>query len=63
MNILDTLVLLLYFGVLMVVGIIGIKKAKSEKDFLLAGSRLGYFSHVGCLAAVIIGGAATVRPL
>ncbi|MEH7010503.1 sodium:solute symporter [Neobacillus niacini] len=60
MNILDTLVLLLYFGVLMVVGIIGIKKAKSEKDFLLAGSRLGYFSHVGCLAAVIIGGAATM---
>ncbi|MBS4192356.1 sodium:solute symporter [Bacillus sp. FJAT-49705] len=60
MNILDTFVLLLYFGMLMVVGIIGIKKAKSEKDFLLAGSRLGYFSHVGCLAAVIIGGAATM---
>lgn len=39
---------------------IGIKKAKSEKDFVLAGSRLGYFSHVGCLAAVIIGGAATM---
>lgn len=60
MNTLDTLVLLLYFGVLMIVGVIGIKKAKSEKDFLLAGSRLGYFSHVGCLAAVIIGGAATM---
>ncbi|MCD4837519.1 sodium:solute symporter [Neobacillus sedimentimangrovi] len=60
MNLLDTIVLLLYFGVLMIVGIIGIKKAKSEKDFLLAGSRLGYFSHVGCLAAVIIGGAATM---
>jgi solute:Na+ symporter, SSS family len=60
MNILDTFVLLLYFGSLIMVGIIGIKKAKSEKDFVLAGSRLGYFSHVGCLAAVIIGGAATM---
>lgn len=60
MNILDTFVLLIYFGVLIIVGIIGIKKAKSEKDFVLAGSRLGYYSHVGCLAAVIIGGAATM---
>ncbi|MGE7133059.1 sodium:solute symporter [Lysinibacillus xylanilyticus] len=60
MNILDTFVLLLYFGVLMIIGIIGVKKAKSEKDFVLAGSRLGYYSHVGCLAAVIIGGAATI---
>ncbi|MGE7690376.1 sodium:solute symporter [Lysinibacillus sp. NPDC097214] len=60
MNILDTFILLLYFGALIIVGIIGIKKAKSEKDFVLAGSRLGYYSHVGCLAAVIIGGAATM---
>ena len=60
MNILDTFVLLLYFGVLMIIGIIGVKKATSEKDFVLAGSRLGYYSHVGCLAAVIIGGAATM---
>lgn len=60
MNILDNFVLLLYFGVLMIIGIIGVKKAKSEKDFVLAGSRLGYYSHVGCLAAVIIGGAATM---
>ena len=60
MNILDTFVLLLYFGVLMIIGIIGVKKAKSEKDFVLAGSRLGYYSHVGCLSAVIIGGAATM---
>lgn len=60
MEALDTLVLLAYFGVLIIVGIIGIKKAKSEKDFVLAGSRLGYFTHVGCLAAVIIGGAATM---
>ena len=38
----------------------GLIKLKSEKDFLLAGSRLGYFTHVGCLAAVIIGAAATM---
>jgi solute:Na+ symporter, SSS family len=60
MNILDMAVLILYFGVLIIVGIIGINKAKSEKDFLLTGSRLGYFTHVGCLAAAIIGGAATM---
>ncbi|UNL83279.1 sodium:solute symporter [Priestia koreensis] len=60
MNTLDTIVLVFYFALLMIIGVIGIKKAKSEKDFLLAGSRLGYFRHVGCLAAVIIGGAATM---
>ncbi|KOO52078.1 sodium:solute symporter [Viridibacillus arvi] len=60
MNILDTIVLLLYFGVLVIIGIVGVNKVKSKKDFLLAGSRLGYFTHVGCLAAVIIGGAATM---
>ena len=60
MNILDTAVLILYFGMLIVVGIIGVNKVKSENDFLLAGSRMGYFTHVGCLAAVIIGGAATL---
>ena len=60
MRLLDVTVLIVYFATMVIIGLIGVKKAKSEKDFLLAGSRLGYFSHVGCLSAVIIGGAATL---
>ncbi|RLQ93800.1 sodium:solute symporter [Falsibacillus albus] len=60
MNGLDTLILVIYFSVLIVIGIIGTKKATSSDEFLLAGKKLGYFTHVGCLSAVIIGGASTL---
>ncbi|TCP19526.1 SSS family solute:Na+ symporter [Scopulibacillus darangshiensis] len=56
----DTIVLLLYFAVLIVVGIIGSRKSKSSEDYVLAGRRLGVFMNLGCLSAVIIGGASTL---
>ncbi|WP_191561205.1 sodium:solute symporter [Metabacillus idriensis] len=60
MQLLDTLVVLMYFAVLIGVGIIGSKKAKTSEDFNLAGRNLGMFMYLGCLSAVILGGAATI---
>lgn len=60
MNILDLTVMLAYFGVLIVAGIIGSIKAKSSEDFILAGRNLGMFMYLGCLSAVILGGASTI---
>ncbi|MGE6720721.1 sodium:solute symporter [Peribacillus frigoritolerans] len=60
MQLLDTFVILLYFAVIIGVGIIGSKKAKTSEDFNLAGRNLGMFMYLGCLSAVILGGAATI---
>ena len=56
MNGLDMAVMFVYFGVLVVAGIIGSLKAKSSEDFILAGRNLGMFMYLGCLSAVILGG-------
>ncbi|WP_163100504.1 sodium:solute symporter [Peribacillus alkalitolerans] len=60
MQLLDTIVVLLYFAVLIGVGIIGSKKAKTSEEYNLAGRNLGMFMYLGCLSAVILGGAATI---
>lgn len=60
MKSLDVIILIIYFGTLIGLGIFGVSKSKNEKDFVLAGSRLGYFTHFGTTSAVIIGGAATL---
>ncbi|GGB60738.1 sodium:solute symporter [Fictibacillus barbaricus] len=60
MQALDTVIILLYFAVLIGAGIIGSTKAKTSEDFNLAGRNLGMFMYLGCLSAVILGGAATI---
>jgi SSS family solute:Na+ symporter len=60
MNGLDMTVMFVYFGVLIVAGIIGSLKAKSSEEFILAGRNLGMFMYLGCLSAVILGGASTI---
>ncbi|MCM3570592.1 sodium:solute symporter [Neobacillus mesonae] len=60
MNLMDVLIILVYFTVLIVVGIIGAKRAKSSEDYILAGRNLGFFMYFGCLGAVILGGASTI---
>jgi SSS family solute:Na+ symporter len=60
MNLLDTAVMLMYFAVLIIAGFIGSIKAKSSEDFMLAGRNLGMFMYLGCLSAVILGGASTI---
>jgi len=57
---LDSLVLFAYFAVMIVIGIIGTKKANSAEEYVLAGRNLGLFVYCSCLVAVIIGGAATI---
>jgi SSS family solute:Na+ symporter len=60
MNLLDTSILLLYFVVLLSVGIISSRRAKTSEDFVLAGRNLGIFMYLGCMCAVIFGGASTI---
>lgn len=60
MSILDTGVILFYFLLLVIVGILGAKKAKTVEDYALAGRNLGLFIYLGCLSAVILGGASTI---
>ncbi|RXZ02376.1 sodium:solute symporter [Fictibacillus sp. S7] len=60
MGTLDTVIIFLYFAVLIGVGIIGSTKAKTTEDFALAGRNLGLFMYLGCLSAVILGGASTI---
>lgn len=60
MNLLDTIVLMLYFAVLIFVGFLGSKRVRSSEEYLLAGRNLGTLMNLGCLSAVIIGGASTL---
>ena len=60
MNWLDTGVLLVYFLVLIIIGILGTKKVRTSEEYVLAGRNLGLLVYCSCLVAVIIGGAATI---
>ncbi|MDS9472626.1 sodium:solute symporter [Sporosarcina pasteurii] len=56
----DVLVMILYLITLISIGAITVRKIKSQKDFLVAGSRLGYGLYVPAMAAVVLGGASTL---
>lgn len=60
MNIIDVLIMVGYFAVLIGVGVIGSRRAKTAEDYILAGRNLGFFMYFGCLTAVILGGASTI---
>src|SRR4029453_3537534 len=51
---------LLYFGVMIGAGYWGLTRARSADDYLVAGRRLGPFMYIGCLSAVVLGGASTI---
>ncbi|MFD1708795.1 sodium:solute symporter [Siminovitchia sediminis] len=59
-NSLDVIIMILYLLLLVVVGIIGSRRAKTSEDYVLAGRNLGFFMYFGCLGAVILGGASTI---
>jgi SSS family solute:Na+ symporter len=59
-QLLDFVVLVLYFAVMIGAGYWGLKRARSADDYLVAGRRLGPFMYIGCLAAVVLGGASTI---
>ena len=59
-QLLDFVVLALYFAVMIGAGYWGLRRARSADDYLVAGRRLGSFMYIGCLSAVVLGGASTI---
>ncbi|WP_088052605.1 sodium:solute symporter [Virgibacillus dakarensis] len=60
MTSLDLVIIIVYFAVLIIVGIIGTIKAKTSEIYILAGRNLGVFMLFGCLTAVFLGGSSTI---
>src|SRR3569833_350937 len=60
METLDLLVLAAYMAAMLAVGFWTQRKAVNQEEFLLAGRSVGPFLYSGTLAAIIIGGGATV---
>jgi len=56
----DIAVIFLYFFILLGIGFIALKKAKSKDDFLVAGRMLPLPMFTACMAAVVIGGGCTL---
>lgn len=56
----DYVVIALYFGSLLLVGYISLKKARSGEDYLLAGRTLPMPMFAAAMAAVVIGGGGTL---
>ncbi|MBU8878583.1 sodium:solute symporter [Bacillus sp. FJAT-29790] len=56
---LDYIVILIYIGILVGIGIFSVRKIEDENDFLVAGRRLSYNLYVPALAAVVLGGGST----
>ncbi|WP_313428599.1 sodium:solute symporter [Siminovitchia terrae] len=59
-NSLDVIIMIAYLLMLVIIGVIGARRAKSPEDYVLAGRNLGFFMYFGCLGAVILGGASTI---
>lgn len=56
----DYLVIIVYFAVMIAVGFLGVRRARSTDDFLVAGRRLGHWRYASTLSAVVLGGASTI---
>lgn len=59
-NAIDYLIIVLYFAVMIGAGYIGLRRARSADDYLVAGRRLGPAMYMGTLSAVVLGGASTI---
>ncbi len=57
---LDFIVIAIYLGAMIGIGIYAKSRAKTESDFLVAGRRLGPMLYAGTMAALVMGGGATV---
>ena len=57
---LDIGIVIAYFVILIGIGGYASKKTTNQKDFLIAGQRVGYLVTFACLCAVLLGGASTV---
>jgi SSS family solute:Na+ symporter len=61
-QLLDYVVIALYFAVMIGAGFWGLRRARSADDHLVAGRRLGPFMYVETLSAVVLGGGAQQGP-
>lgn len=59
MKTLDYTIIVLYIGIMIIAGLIGMKKAKNNDDYLVSGRSLPLPIFVACIATVVIGGGAT----
>ncbi|MHA7847570.1 sodium:solute symporter family protein [Serratia sp. D1N4] len=57
---LDLFVAVLYFLVIGAVGWLGVRKATTKENYLVAGRNLGPGLYLGTLSAVVLGGASTI---
>lgn len=60
MTFIDVLVMVVYFAALIIVGIIGVRKAKTAEIYIVAGRNLGLYMFFACLTAVFLGGSSTI---
>jgi SSS family solute:Na+ symporter len=56
----DVGIVIAYFVIIITVGFISSKRAKTSDTYLVAGQRLGYWMTFACLSAVMLGGASTI---
>lgn len=57
---LDISVVVIYAAAMLLLGWYGMRRAKTQEDFLVAGRNLGPGLYMGTMAATVIGGASTV---
>lgn len=59
-NLLDVIVIALYFIFVLILGYVGLRLNRGAEDFLVAGRRLGPFTFVSSLSATVLGGISTI---
>src|SRR5699024_9366382 len=60
MALIDGIIMFVYFAVLIIIGFIGMKKAKTSGVYIVAGRNLGVFMFFGAMTAVFLGGSSTI---
>lgn len=56
----DYIIIALYFIVIVAIGFIAARFAKTKEDYLVAGRRLSFPLFFGCMAALTLGGGSTI---
>ena len=56
----DAIIIIVYFAVMAILGVVGYKKNKTSEDYFLAGKKLGTFSLAAMWMSSWIGGSSIV---
>lgn len=57
---LDGVVLVVYWAAMLLLGWLGLRRSKSQEDFLVAGRSLGPARYMSTMAATVLGGGSTI---